>query len=174
MSWYALLMLFVHACCLRGPRTRTINDFDEATVVPFFGFDGLDDYYRCSSLGHLGKLARAAVPLLALHAADDPIIDSASFRDHLPAITVADGSAGRPSHLFVLLTRRGCHIGWCEGRAPGRRRWGFVHRVVAEFVGAVAEQMSDGDDARWRGVVRRTRLPANFNLQHHATRRKCR
>ncbi len=127
----------------RSAATRTISDFDAAVVVPFFGFDDLDDYYRCSSLGHHGKLASAAVPLLAIHAADDPIIDSATFADHLPAITgrTADrpGShAGNP-HLFVLVTRSGGHIGWCEGLAPARRRWGFIHRVVAEFVGAVRD-----------------------------------
>ena len=61
----------------------------QATVVPYFGFDGLDDYYRHLSLaggGDLTKARRVAVPLLALNAVDDPITDSDSFAPCLCAV----------------------------------------------------------------------------------------
>ena len=72
-----------------GPRVSSIADFDAQTVVRYartlvsssllacplahsharyFGFSGVEDYYRHLSVGHLGKLARVAVPLLTLHA----------------------------------------------------------------------------------------------------------
>ena len=57
--------------------------FDAATVVPFNGYDDVDDYYRHMSLGCLGKQHRVTVPLLHLHACDDPIIDCDTFAPYL-------------------------------------------------------------------------------------------
>ena len=114
-----------------GPRVGCIMEFDACTVVPFYGFEDVDDYYRHMSLGRLGKQHRVAVPLLHLHACDDPIIDCDTFAPYL--------SAGRPppANMHFLITRRGGHVGWCEGWAPWTTRWGFQSRAVFVFTDAV-------------------------------------
>ena len=78
------------------------------------------------SLSHHGKASRVAVPLLALHACDDPIADSAAFAPML--------ALGNPN-LWFRITRTGGHLGFCEGWRP--KRWSFVSRTVFEFCDAV-------------------------------------
>ena len=114
-----------------GPNVGCIMEFDRATVVPFNNFDDEDDYYRHMTLGHLGKAQRVAVPLLHLHACDDPIIDCDTFAPYLSEGTPL------PPNLYFLITRQGGHVGWCEGPRPWRWRWSFQNRAVFEFVEAV-------------------------------------
>ena len=106
----------------------TIRDFDRATVVPFFGFASVEEYYRAMSLGHRNKARRVAVPLLAVHACDDPIADSASYA---PTISVGN------KQLWFLITRSGGHVGWAEGSRPARHGWSFMRHVAWEFAEAV-------------------------------------
>lgn len=114
-----------------GPRVGCIMEFDAATVVPFNGFDDVDDYYRHMTLGHLGKERRVTVPLLHLHACDDPIIDCDTFAPYL------SGGVPLPPNLYFLITRHGGHVGWSEGWMPWRKRWAFQNRAVFEFLEAV-------------------------------------
>ena len=119
-----------------------------------FGFEGLEDYYNHLSLGSLGKLGRVAVPLLSLHALDDPIVNSCTFAPYVEFAqrrqpkTPSDvqhhddgEAAASSSNLFFLFTRRGGHVGWCEGWNPRWAgpdgAWGFQNRAVFEFVDAV-------------------------------------
>ena len=123
-----------------GPRVGCIMEFDAATVVPANGFTDVDDYYRHMSVGHLGKLHRVGAPLLHLHACDDPIIDCDTFAPFLPRAAVGAPCAPPPPlppNLYALITRRGGHVGWCEGWWPWRARWSFQNRAVLEFVHAV-------------------------------------
>jgi hypothetical protein len=55
------------------------------------------------------------VPLLALHAADDPII-------HVDSMPCRSGAAGAVDNLVCLVTRVGGHVGWPQGWAP------WIHR----------------------------------------------
>lgn len=51
---------------------RTFYQFDDAVTAPLHGFAGVDDYYRrASARPHLAKVE---VPLLQLHAQDDPFM----------------------------------------------------------------------------------------------------
>ena len=111
----------------------SIEHFDIATVVPYNGFDDVDDYYRHMSVGFLGKAERVAVPLLHLHACDDPIIDCDTFAPYL------SGGAPLPGCLHFVITRHGGHVGWCEGWRPWEDRWGFQNRTVFTFVDAVLD-----------------------------------
>eukprot|EP00908_Phaeocystis_cordata_P001732 Transcript_11868.p1 GENE.Transcript_11868~~Transcript_11868.p1 ORF type:complete len:586 (-),score=236.49 Transcript_11868:55-1812(-) len=138
----------------KGPKVSSIADFDAQTVVRYFGFEGLEDYYNHLSLGSLGKLGRVAVPLLSLHALDDPIVNSCTFAPYVEFAqrrqpkTPSDvqhhddgEAAASSSNLFFLFTRRGGHVGWCEGWNPRWAgpdgAWGFQNRAVFEFVDAV-------------------------------------
>lgn len=62
----------------RVRRVRTIREWDSLTVVPRFGFDNADDYYRQSSVGP--RLAQLTVPALLLAAEGDPMVSSRSVR----------------------------------------------------------------------------------------------
>ncbi|KAG8470076.1 hypothetical protein KFE25_008497 [Diacronema lutheri] len=117
-------------------RVRSVTDFDEATVVPFNGYASVDAYYAAMSLAHGGKLSRVAVPLLALHAADDPIVDCGTFAPALRSTTRVDGSEYNPNCWFRI-TRSGGHVGWNLGRWPPRERWLFMHLSVVDFAEAV-------------------------------------
>lgn len=69
-------------------RIRSVLEFDEHIIAPYFGFENAADYYRCVSCKAL--LSKVAVPLLAIHAADDPWIPvedyhSAQWPDREPA-----------------------------------------------------------------------------------------
>ena len=99
------------------PRVRPCSSSSaQATVVPYFGFDGLDDYYRHLSLaggGDLTKARRVAVPLLALNAADDPITDSGSFAPCLCAAALP--SARAPGDVSACACMRSA---CCDGVLP--------------------------------------------------------
>lgn len=114
-----------------GPRVCSITDFDTETVVPFNGFEDVDDYYRHMTLGHLGKERQVSVPLLHFHACDDPIINCDTFAPFLSHGTRV------PPNLFFLITRHGGHVGWAEGWLPWRHRWSVQNRAVFEFIDAV-------------------------------------
>ncbi len=60
-------------------RIRSIYDFDDLVVAPANGFTGADDYYRrCSAAPLLNDIS---VPALLIHAADDPWIPAAIYRN---------------------------------------------------------------------------------------------
>lgn len=129
-----------------GARVSSITDFDAATVVPYQGYAHVDEYYADMSVAHARKLERVAVPLLALHACDDPIVDSDSYADSIARAKRPEG--GGNEHCWFLMTARGGHVGWCLGANPGRQRWNFIHRSVVDFAHAVlAEPFAERADA---------------------------
>jgi predicted alpha/beta-fold hydrolase len=120
-------------------RVRTIRQFDERYTAPHGGYRDADDYYaRASSLPVIRDIR---VPSLVLHADDDPIIPSASFRD--PSI------ADNPNVLLVV-TPGGGHVGFFAGapRAGEDRRW--AENRVVEFFRLLEETADDGRPARGR------------------------
>lgn len=108
-----------------------VTAFDEAVVVPHFGFDSLmgeTGYYAAMSLVRHGQEANVSVPLLLVHACDDPIIDSRSY---------ASVICSSNPNIWTRMTRHGGHVGWCEGWWPQPSRWSFMCRQVEEFADAV-------------------------------------
>jgi predicted alpha/beta-fold hydrolase len=60
---------------------RTLLEWDERIVAPRHGFAGAADYYaRASVASRLGELR---VPVLAIHAEDDPMVPVTTVRIHL-------------------------------------------------------------------------------------------
>ena len=108
-----------------------ITTFDEHVVVPHFGFDSLFDeggYYSAMSLERGEQAANVSVPLLLVHACDDPIIDSRSYASIIQSPN---------PNIWTRMTRQGGHVGWCEGWWPKPNRWSFMCRQVEEFADAV-------------------------------------
>lgn len=101
---------------------RTIVDFDSAITAPRHGWRDAAEYYAVNS--SIRYLPRVDVPLLVLHAKDDPMVPVGPYEavdwDALP-------------HVELVLTEHGGHVGF-HGREP--RPWyvaaavGFLQQVV--------------------------------------------
>lgn len=85
-------------------RVRLLRDFDRLTVVPRFGFDSAEDYYRRAGVGP--RLGELRVPALLVAAEGDPMVDAHGIR---PAL---DGGS---TSLDVRWLRSGGHVSF-----PGR------------------------------------------------------
>jgi len=103
-------------------RIRTFADFDERVTAPLHGFAGARDYWESSSSGPW--LAGVQVPLLALSAADDPMVPAAS----LPL------APGNPK-VTLEVTAAGGHVGFVTG-PPWALRF-HAERRAAEFLAGV-------------------------------------
>jgi predicted alpha/beta-fold hydrolase len=103
---------------------RSVYDFDDGYVAPLGGFAGADDYYARASLPN--HLARIAVPVLCLTAADDPWIPADTYR----------GMDWRVNpRVTPLIARGGGHVGFHDrvrdGTWADRTIASFVQRVIA-------------------------------------------
>ena len=84
---------------------RSIYEFDNAFTAPHHGFADADDYYaRCSATG---LLERIDVPMLLLHARNDPWI---------PATPYEDIARATPPNVTLMLTDDGGHVGFHDRR----------------------------------------------------------
>lgn len=118
----------------------SLRDYDEAVTAPLHGFDGAEDYYRRASAGPL--LDRIELPMLILHAEDDPFMPPSLFA-RLPTPS--------PS-VRVELARHGGHVGFVEWRAGRPRSW-LARRVGKQLtdwrstsVGSVSGEEHSGED----------------------------
>lgn len=103
-------------------RAWTIPEFDDAFVAPRNGFAGADDYYaRCSARGFLAAIG---TPTLLVHAADDPWIPAAPYREY---------DWRRAPACRLLASAGGGHVGF-HGRGA-RAAW--HDRCAARFFDAV-------------------------------------
>ncbi len=98
---------------------RTVYQFDDEYVAPFFGFGTADNYYATQSA--LGFVASVGVPALVVQAMDDPMIPFGLFGD--PRLT------GNPN-IEVHGVEHGGHLGFIAARAP--RFW--VDQVILRWV----------------------------------------
>jgi hypothetical protein len=84
------------------------------------------DVYSCRI--NPRQLGDVAVTTLLLHALDDPINAHAS---------VDWAAAARNKNLIAVTTKRGGHLAWEQGAAPGGECW--AHAVVADFLASTME-----------------------------------
>ncbi|MES2705791.1 MAG: alpha/beta fold hydrolase [Verrucomicrobiota bacterium] len=99
---------------------RSIRDFDEFVTAPLHGFAGADDYWIRSSA--LPFIPRITVPALLLSAANDPLLDTPSYPEHL---------ARELPHFHLETPAWGGHLGF-SGAPLNRRPW--HERRVLEFL----------------------------------------
>ncbi|KAH9944761.1 AB-hydrolase YheT [Amylocystis lapponica] len=111
-------------------RSPVLEDFDNAVTrigggpSPPFPFATARKYYVWASSDR--KLRDVRVPLLALNAADDPIVQ----------VVPVDAGNG---WVVIGVTKGGGHLGWFE--AGGRRVKRWMSRPVVEWIRAVAEDL---------------------------------
>jgi predicted alpha/beta-fold hydrolase len=99
---------------LRKTPPRSIRAFDAAITAPRWGYDSVEEYYRCASpLVHLldPKARRRLPPTLLLQALDDPWVPARAAQELQRSIGALNQSdAAEP--LSILLTARGGHNGF--------------------------------------------------------------
>jgi len=102
----------------------TLRQLEEATICPLHGYtDGVDYYSKNSPRT---KLHQIAVPTLVVNAEDDPVVSVST----LPL----DDMRLNP-RLYVVITRRGGHIGWGSG-GLGAAAW--TDSMASHFMEACA------------------------------------
>ncbi|XP_017486191.1 PREDICTED: phospholipase ABHD3-like [Rhagoletis zephyria] len=100
---------------------RSIRQFDTEFTIKHFGYPSVEDYYNDATLQD--KLHHISVPLLCLSAADDPF-------QPLDAIPIQ--AASECSHVAIIVTARGGHIGFLEGCWPSAKDQ-YMSRVFVEY-----------------------------------------
>lgn len=105
-------------------QSKTIKEFDANFTSKQFGFKDVDSYYQAATLHN--KLDMIKVPLLCLSAADDPF-------QPLDAIPIK--AAEKSSHVAIVVTARGGHIGFLEGWWPSSKDQ-YMGRLFSQFFAA--------------------------------------
>ena len=102
------------------PRNLKLYEFDQIYTAPVCGFQNVDDYYaRCSSAQFVPSIE---VPTTILFAEDDPIVSSYS----LDGIQI-------PSHVEVLKTKQGGHMGYL-GNPKDERGLHWLDSVLVDWI----------------------------------------
>jgi len=104
--------------------SKTIKEFDSRFTAKLFGYKNVNEYYTAARLA--SRLPNIKVPSLALSAEDDPFQPG----DSLPT----DGAA-RSSHVAILATKYGGHIGFMEGTLP--TRYHYSDRLFSQYLKTV-------------------------------------
>lgn len=105
-------------------QSKTIKEFDSHFTSKHFGYKDVHSYYAQATLHN--KLHKIKVPLLCLSAADDPF-------QPLDAIPIK--AAEKSSHVAILITARGGHIGFLEGWWPANKDQ-YMGRLFSQFFSA--------------------------------------
>ncbi|XP_055374370.1 protein ABHD1 [Condylostylus longicornis] len=101
--------------------SKTIKEFDALFTSKQFGYETVDHYYDAATLHN--KLHKISVPLLCLSAADDPF---------QPLDAIPMKAAEESSHVAIVVTARGGHIGFLEGWWPSSKDQ-YMGRLFSEF-----------------------------------------
>jgi len=117
---------------------RSLWSFDDAFTSVVHGFVDAADYYRQSSSIHYLESVR--VPTLLLSAKDDPFHPPQVLND----VRVI---ASRNPALHLEFTDRGGHVGFVEGRVPGRASYYVERRIVQFGTSRLADAMVHSRDA---------------------------
>jgi len=90
---------------------KRLREFDDAITSKAHGFeDALDYYRRCSALP---LLPQVAIPLLIIHAKDDPFMT----HDVIPDVK------NLPANIEYQLTEHGGHVGFVSGSLRRPQMW---------------------------------------------------
>lgn len=104
---------------------NSVSDFDSMFTAPMFYFDGCRDYYRTAS--SINRIHTIRVPLLILHALDDPIVS----KDVIPFKETESNP-----YLHLLTTSTGGHLGWFSRDSD---RWYSV--VLAKYLAGFLDKV---------------------------------
>jgi predicted alpha/beta-fold hydrolase len=109
---------------------RNIYEFDDAVTAPVHGFADAHDYYARSSA--LRWIDRIRVPTFLLSAQDDPFLPARVLLE-------VEEIARRNRFLHLEFSPRGGHVGFVEGRVPGRPFY-YAEWRACEFLASALER----------------------------------
>ena len=89
-----------------------------------FGFKSVAEYYGACRL--YDKVGAIKVPTLAINAEDDPF---------QPGDSIPKEGATDSSHLAILTTKYGGHVGWMEGWIPNG--YFYSDRIFSDYLQTV-------------------------------------
>ena len=117
--------------------TQSVRDIDTQLVCKYNGYKTVYDYYEDMSAGGLGdgkglkRLDGTKIPLLTVHAIDDPIaIFEVMLQDEIATT----------ENVMLLATKHGGHIGWPTGMFPTKNRWSFMVDIALEYASEVCNE----------------------------------
>ncbi|MEE2789816.1 MAG: alpha/beta fold hydrolase [Myxococcota bacterium] len=112
-------------------RIRTIYAWDEAIVVPRFGFASVEDYYQTISVGP--RLGRLTAPTLIVAARHDPMVPYASLEPYFAA-----------AEADIITLDEGAHVGF-----PARQKTGQLRGLnLFDYIGQWSDAHAHGRRAR--------------------------
>jgi len=85
----------------------SLAELDELITRKIWGFENISDYY--ASVGCVKELANVSIPLLVLHANDDPLV---------PTRVVPKDVITANKHVVYAETQKGGHVAWLSGYFP--------------------------------------------------------
>jgi len=109
--------------------SKTIREFDSRFTTKMFGYKNVNEYYNKAKLTE--RLGDIKVPTLSLSAEDDPF---------QPGESLPVEAASRSSHVAILATKYGGHIGFMEGIFP--TRYQYSDKVLSQYLTRVFNQDS--------------------------------
>jgi predicted alpha/beta-fold hydrolase len=120
-------------------RAHTMVELDDAFFVKYHGFRDVHHYYE--EMGAMGdgrtnqdsRISNVSVPLLMVHALDDPIAYWKCLGD--PTNVVHSGKG----NVVMLLTQKGGHVGWPIGWRPWKHQWEWINTAASSFLVATHE-----------------------------------
>lgn len=120
--------------------STTVRDFDNRFTAKMFGYKDVMEYYADARL--YDKVENIKVPTMAINAEDDPF---------QPSDSIPKAQAERSSHLGIVTTKYGGHVGFVEGWIPSGYFWS--DRLVVDFLQTVLDNkdMLEGQygDSGW-------------------------
>jgi predicted alpha/beta-fold hydrolase len=136
------------------------KEIDEYAVVPFNGFDSLNHYYsEMSALGdiphdsagvipihNIGRIHNVSIPLVVVHAFDDPLITWRSTCQNTGFMHPANLAKTGNGNLMLLLTKAGGHVGWPTGFIPTVNKWKWMSDVAMSFAQSVSKVLKERVD----------------------------
>jgi len=120
--------------------STTVREFDNRFTAKMFGYKDVMEYYADARL--YDKVENIKVPTMAINAEDDPF---------QPNDSIPKAQAERSSHLGIVTTKYGGHVGFVEGWIPSGYFWS--DRLVVDFLKTVFDNkdMLEGQygDSGW-------------------------
>ncbi|PHM58013.1 hydrolase [Xenorhabdus hominickii] len=121
---------------------KKLREFDNAITAKIHGFKDADDYYhQCSALPRLPNIT---IPLLIIHAKDDPFMSPEVIPDttHLPP------------NIEYQMTEHGGHVGFVGGSLKKPQMW--LEQRIPDWLAPYLEFSLSGQSSSERSLQKKS------------------
>lgn len=106
-------------------RSVHISSIDRYAVVAYNKFEDLTHYY--SEMSAMHYIENVKIPLLVVHALDDPLITVRTLGIPEEVVNSGDGN------VLMLITKSGGHVGFPIHNNPVAHQWKWMSDQVSDF-----------------------------------------